>query len=580
MSPIDWVILICTLATIVIYGVYKTYGAKNMNGYLLGDQQAKWWTVGLSVMATQASAITFLSTPGQAYHSGMGFVQFYFGLPIAMVIICVSFIPIYHKLKVYTAYEFLESRFDLKTRSLTAILFLIQRGLGAGITIFAPAIILSTILKWNLNATILIIGTLVIIYTVLGGTRAVNVTQKQQMIIIMIGMIITFFTILNLLPADITFSNALQIAGAGDKLDILDFSFDLENKYTVWTGLTGGVFLMLSYFGTDQSQVARYLSGKSIKESRLGLIFNGLVKVPMQFFILLVGVMVFVFYQFNQAPIFFNKVGVEKVMQSEYKEDFQQIQKDYDQNYQVKKELQLSYASAINTENASEVERLSGEIKKLHTEELVLRDATKELIKKADSNIETNDRDYVFINFILNQLPRGLIGLLLAAILSAAMSSCASELNALGSTTSVDIYKRSLAPGKDEEHYVNASKWLTLLWGVIAIMFAAWGTLFENLIQLVNIIGSLFYGAILGVFVVAFYIRWIKGNAVFISTLISEAIVIYIYYLDIVPYLWLNLIGCVLVLVIAALLQALLPMNLANKTILNNVSHHGADNIK
>ena len=306
MSPIDWVILICTLATIVIYGVYKTYGAKNMNGYLLGDQQAKWWTVGLSVMATQASAITFLSTPGQAYHSGMGFVQFYFGLPIAMVIICVSFIPIYHKLKVYTAYEFLESRFDLKTRSLTAILFLIQRGLGAGITIFAPAIILSTILKWNLNATILIIGTLVIIYTVLGGTRAVNVTQKQQMTIIMIGMIITFFTILNLLPADITFSNALQIAGAGDKLDILDFSFDLENKYTVWTGLTGGVFLMLSYFGTDQSQVQRYLSGKSIKESQLGLLFNAVFKIPMQFFILLVGVMVFVFYQFNPSPLNFN----------------------------------------------------------------------------------------------------------------------------------------------------------------------------------------------------------------------------------------------------------------------------------
>lgn len=559
MSPIDWSILICTLAAIVIYGVYKTYGAKNMDGYLLGDQQAKWWTVGLSVMATQASAITFLSTPGQAYHSGMGFVQFYFGLPIAMVIICVSFIPIYHKLKVYTAYEFLEGRFDLKTRSLTAILFLVQRGLGAGITIFAPAIILSTILKWNLNATILVIGVLVIIYTVLGGTRAVNVTQKQQMTIIMIGMFIAFFTILNLLPADITFSNALQIAGAGDKLDILDFSFDLDNKYTVWTGLTGGVFLMLSYFGTDQSQVARYLSGKSIRESRLGLIFNGLVKVPMQFFILLVGVMVFVFYQFNQAPIFFNEVGIEKVMESQYKEDFEKIQNDYDQNYQAKSELQLSYTAAINTQNDSEAERLSGEIKILHTEELALRDATKEIIKKVDTTIETNDKDYVFIHFILNQLPRGLIGLLLAVILSAAMSSCASELNALGSTTSVDIYKRSLAPGRDEEHYVKASKWLTLLWGVIAIMFAAWGTLFENLIQLVNIIGSLFYGTILGVFIVAFYIKWIKGNAVFLSALISEAIVIYIFYLDVVPYLWLNLIGCVLVVVIASALQALLP---------------------
>lgn len=561
MSPIDWSILICTLATIVIYGVYKTYGAKNMDGYLLGDQQAKWWTVGLSVMATQASAITFLSTPGQAYHSGMGFVQFYFGLPIAMVIICVSFIPIYHKLKVYTAYEFLEGRFDLKTRSLTAILFLIQRGLGAGITIFAPAIILSTILKWNLNATILVIGILVIIYTVLGGTRAVNVTQKQQMTIIMIGMFIAFFTILNLLPQDITFSNALQIAGAGDKLNILDFSFDLENKYTVWTGLTGGVFLMLSYFGTDQSQVARYLSGKSIRESRLGLIFNGLVKVPMQFFILLVGVMVFVFYQFNQAPIFFNNVGVETVLQSEYKEDFEKIQKNYDLNYEEKSKLQLAYASAINADNSTEAERLSGAIKKLHSEELDLRDASKVLIAKADATIETNDKDYVFIHFILNQLPRGLIGLLLAVILSAAMSSCASELNALGSTTSVDIYKRSLAPGRDEKHYVQASKWLTLLWGLIAIAFATWGTLFENLIQLVNIIGSLFYGTILGVFIVAFYLKWIKGNAVFLSALVSEAIVIFIYYLDVVPYLWLNLIGCVLVVVIASLLQGLIFKN-------------------
>lgn len=558
MSPIDWTILICTLAAIVIYGVYKTYDTKNMDGYLLGDQQAKWWTVGLSVMATQASAITFLSTPGQAYHSGMGFVQFYFGLPIAMIIICVSFIPIYHKLKVYTAYEFLEGRFDLKTRSLTAILFLIQRGLGAGITIFAPAIILSTILKWNLNATILVIGVLVIIYTVLGGTKAVNVTQKQQMTIIMIGMFIAFFTILNLLPEDITFSNALQIAGAGDKLDILDFSFDLENKYTVWTGITGGVFLMLSYFGTDQSQVARYLSGKSIRESRLGLIFNGLVKVPMQFFILLVGVMVFVFYQFNQAPIFFNEVGIDKVMESDYKEDFADIQTQYDLNFQQKSELQLAYATAINNANTTEAERLGGEIKKLHNKEIELRNATKQIINNVDDKIETNDKDYVFIHFILNQLPKGLIGLLLAVILSAAMSSCASELNALGSTTSVDIYKRTIAPGRSEQHYVNASKGLTLLWGVIAIAFANLANLFENLIQLVNIIGSLFYGTILGVFIVAFYLKRIKGNAVFISALISELAVIYIFSLDVIPYLWLNLIGCVLVVIFASILQMII----------------------
>lgn len=526
-----------------------------MDSYHLGDQQAKWWTIGLSVMATQASAITFLSTPGQAYHSGMGFVQFYFGLPIAMVIICVSFIPIYHQLKVYTAYEFLEGRFDLKTRTLTAILFLIQRGLGAGITIFAPAIILSTILKWNLNATILIIGALVIVYTVLGGTKAVNVTQKQQMTIIMVGMFIAFFTILSLLPEDVTFSNALRIAGAGDKLNILDFSFDLNNRYTVWTGITGGVFLMLSYFGTDQSQVARYLTAKSVRESRLGLIFNGLLKVPMQFFILLVGVMVFVFYQFHQAPIFFNAVGIEKAHNSQYEAAFIELENEYDINFQQKSALQSSYAQALNQNDAFTIATLNPQIKNLHEKELDIRNRSKEIINKADPTIETNDKDYVFIHFILNQLPKGLIGLLLAVILSAAMSSCASELNALGSTTAIDIYQRSLAPSKDEHHYVKASKLLTLMWGMIAIAFAVWGTLFENLIQLVNIVGSLFYGAILGVFIVAFYLKWIKGNAVFLAALISEALVIIIYKLDWVPYLWLNLIGCALVIVISTIIS-------------------------
>lgn len=558
MSGIDWIILASTLAFIVIYGVYKTYGSKSMDDYLLGQERSKWWTVGLSVMATQASAITFLSTPGQAYHSGMGFVQFYFGLPIAMVIICVSFIPIYHRLKVYTAYEYLETRFDLKTRSLTAVLFLIQRGLGAGITIFAPAIILSTVLRWDLNATILAIGTLVVIYTVIGGTRAVNVTQKQQMTIIMIGMVVAFFTILNLLPEGINFHNALQIAGAGDKMEILDFSFDLENKYTVWTGITGGVFLMLSYFGTDQSQVARYLSGKSIRESQIGLIFNGLLKVPMQFFILLVGVMVFVFYQFHQAPIFFNQVGVEAVEKSDKAQEFASLQSEYDQVYQAKYELQQQYASLLNKEVTQvEIAPIETKIQALHAQELSLRNNAKAIIKSVDNKIETNDKDYVFINFILNYLPKGLIGLLLAVILSAAMSSCASELNALGSTTAVDLYKRSIAPNKDQAHYVSATRWLTLLWGAIAIAFAMWGTLFENLIQLVNIIGSLFYGTILGVFVVGFYLKWIKGNAVFLAALISEALVIAIWYMDVIPFLWLNLVGCALVVVISFLLNML-----------------------
>lgn len=559
MSGIDWIILVCTLSFIVIYGLYKTYGAKSMDDYLLGQERSKWWTVGLSVMATQASAITFLSTPGQAYHSGMGFVQFYFGLPIAMVIICVSFIPIYHKLKVYTAYEYLESRFDLKTRTITAILFLIQRGLGAGITIFAPAIILSTVLHWDLNYTILGIGSLVILYTVLGGTRAVNVTQKQQMTIIMIGMVIAFFTILNLLPEGINFHNALKIAGAGGKMDILDFSFDLENKYTVWTGLTGGVFLMLSYFGTDQSQVARYLSGKSVKESQIGLIFNGLLKVPMQFFILLVGVMVFVFYQFHQAPIFFNPIGLEKVEQSEYADEMNVLQGQYNDIYTSKKSMQAEYAQLIqqSPERNDQITQIESKIQSLHDQELSIRSKVKDIISAVDSSVETNDKDYVFIHFILNQLPRGLIGLLLAVILSAAMSSCASELNALGSTTAVDLYKRSIAPGRSQEHYVMATKGLTFLWGLIAIAFAMWGTLFENLIQLVNIVGSIFYGTILGVFVVGFYMKWVKAHAVFIAAVISQLLVIFIWYQDMIPYLWLNLVGCALVVVISFIIQSI-----------------------
>lgn len=553
MQNIDWIVLIGTLLFIVIYGTWKSRQQRDVGDYLKGGNSANWWTIGLSVMATQASAITFLSTPGQAFHDGMGFVQFYFGLPIAMVIICLVFIPIYHKLKVFTAYEYLETRFDKKTRTLTAILFLIQRGLACGITIFAPSIILSAVLGWNLVYLNIIIGVLVIIYTVSGGTKAVSVTQKQQMAVIFFGMFMAFLLILNYLPLDITFSKALEIAGANGKMDILDFSFDFENRYTFWSGIIGGSFLALSYFGTDQSQVQRYLSGRSVKQSQMGLIMNGMLKVPMQFFILLVGVMVFVFYQFNSSPLHFNPAAVKDVKKSSYAGEYHALEVEKEALDKQLTETQISYGMA---ENEMEKQNLAEEIKALNLSEQTLRDQSVSVIKKANPKAETNDKDYVFIHFILENLPRGLIGLLLAVILSAAMSSTASELNALGSTTAIDLYKRN-RPGKREKHYVAASRGFTLLWGIVAILVASTANLFDNLIQLVNIIGSIFYGNVLGIFLLAFFIRYVRSQAVFIAAIITQIIIIYIWYVDLMPYLWLNLVGCALVMGIAILIQVI-----------------------
>jgi len=547
MVILDWFILLGTLAFIVLYGVWKNRKNNSIEDYLKGGNESRWWTIGLSVMATQASAITFLSTPGQAYHDGMGFVQFYFGLPLAVVVICLFFIPIYHRLKVYTAYEFLEERFDLRTRTLTAILFLVQRGLAAGITIYAPAIILSVVLGWNLKVLILLIGFVVIFYTLIGGTRAVNVTQKQQMFIIFFGMISAFAFIINSFPADVGFVKALTIAGATGKLDVIDFSFDLNNRYTFWSGITGGLFLALSYFGTDQSQVQRYLSGKSLKESQLGLIMNGFLKVPMQFFILLVGVMVFVFYQFEPAPIHFNPKAVEAIENSTYAGEFKVLETHLGE-IQEQKRILLLQPNSIDLK----------EVARLDNTEREIRSEAKNLIKTAAPEIEVNDKDYVFISFILKYLPQGLIGLLLAVILSAAMSSTASELNALAATTVVDLYKRNRSP-QTEQHYVNASKFFTLVWGIIAILFASFGSLVENLIQLVNIIGSIFYGTILGVFVVAIFLKSIKGQAVFYAALVSEAMIIYLFYMDLFSYLWLNVIGTVLTIFLGYLLQFALP---------------------
>ncbi|WP_296384680.1 sodium:solute symporter [Winogradskyella sp.] len=594
---IDWTVLITTLATIVGYGTWKTRGQKNAQDYIKGGNSSKWWTIGLSVMATQASAITFLSTTGQAFSDGMGFVQFYFGLPIAMVIICLVFIPLYHRLKVYTAYEFLENRFDLKTRSLTAILFLIQRGLAAGITIFAPAIILSVVLGWNIVTLNIVIGVLVIIYTVSGGTKAVTVTQKQQMFVIFAGMLAALFIIINLIPDEVSFTDAIDIAGATGRMEVLDFSFDLENRYTVWSGLIGGTFLMLSYFGTDQSQVQRYLSGKSMKEMQMGLLFNGLLKVPMQFFILLVGVMVFVFYQFNPSPLNFIDASTQTVLTSEYGDDYRALQDKQTVLFSEKQKLSLTLAKndnpeakqqlfvldsieksyrleskflikkAVDQDYTVEYNKLQKEVEALQSSSESEAYLTKSaeltaLYKDSAKDTQTNDRDYMFIRFILNNLPKGLIGLLLAVILSAAMSSTASEINALATITSIDLYGRNQKEEKGDAHMVKMTKWFTFGWGIIAIIIACFANLAENLIQLVNIIGSIFYGNVLGIFLLAFFFKHIKGNAVFVGALITQAIVVMGWWFDWMPYLWLNLFGCVVVIFMAHVLQPLLPKKL------------------
>ena len=547
MHLVDWFFLIGTLLFIAIYGVWKNNQHLSIKSYLKGDNKARWWTIGLSVMATQASAITFLSTPGQAYEEGMGFVQFYFGLPFAMIIICLFFLPVYKKLKVYTAYEFLENRFDLKTRTLTAILFLIQRGLAAGITIYAPAIILNVVLGWDFKILVIIIGLMVVFYTFLGGTSAVNVTQKQQMSIIIIGLISAFIVALFKMPESINFSEVLKLASYNEKLNILNFDIDIKSRYTFWSGITGGLFLALSYFGTDQSQVQRYLSGKSLKESQIGLIMNGFLKVPFQFFILLLGVMVFIFYQYETPPIHFNPKNINEIKNSKYANDFLRVKRQFTSTQTKKKKLLLESDFFDNQGHKNEYIKLEKKNKEQ-------RKKVKELILKNNINASTNDRDYIFITFIINHLPKGIIGLLLAVIFAAAMSSTASELNALSATTLIDLYKRH-KPNLTQIHYVNMAKVFTLMWGIIAIIFALSGNLFENLIQLVNIIGSIFYGTILGIFLIAIFVKKIGSNPVFFAAIISELIVITFYYLDFFGYLWLNVIGTFLTISISFIIQ-------------------------
>lgn len=546
MHQDDWIILISTILFIVIYGAYKTRKNKNIQSFLKGNNTSNWFTIGISVMATQASAITFLSTPGQAYYDGMGFLQFYLGLPLAMIIICMFFVPLYHKLKVYTAYEFLENRFDRKTRTLGAILFLIQRGLAAGITIFAPSIILSTVLGIDLKILNFLVGFLVIVYTVTGGTKAVNITQKQQMFVIFLGLFFVFFFLIKKYPENLTVSKFLEYSRSSEKFKILDFSIDPNNRYTFWSGITGGLFLALSYFGTDQSQVQRYISGKSVKEIRLGLIFNGIFKIPMQFFILLLGVMVFVFFEFNKSPVNYNP-QVISYAQKNYSSDFNKILNEYEDLTFEKRKLQQGFLSNDGD--------FPIQLNSIQNKEKELRTNVKELVSTNNNSIEENDKDYVFLHFILNYLPKGLIGLLIAVIICAAMSSTASELNALAATTTIDLYKRNHQIKKSERHYLSASKFFTVMWGIIAIVFASFGTLFENLIQLVNIIGSIFYGTILGIFLVAFFFKKITSNSVFWSACLSQTIIFIIFFTTDISYLWLNFIGAFITVVLSNIIE-------------------------
>ena len=564
MNTLDFIVLFTTMITIVVYGIWKTRGSKGLEGYLRGDSNMKWGTIGLSVMATQASAITFLSMPGQSYRDGMGFIQIYFGMPFAIIIIAAFVVPLYHRMKVYTAYEFLENRFDLKSRALTAFLFLVSRGLQAGITIYAPAIILSLILGWDINITILIIGVLVIIYTVSGGTRAVAETQKYQMIVIMAGMVFAFVILLMRLPEGMDFSNAMVVATEMGKMQAIDLNFDPTSRYNIWSGLFAGLFLSLAYFGTDQSQVQRYISGKSVKEIRAGLLFNGIFKIPMQYSILLVGVLVFVFYQFTQPPIFFNEVGLDKGYQSKYVSELRLIESEHIAVFEDKRDAIQSMVEANKSGNHEAVKKLSQEANLLNQKQLDLEKEASDILIKADPDIYAKDSDFVFITFVMNFLPHGIIGLLIAVIFSAAMSSSSSELSALGSTTTIDFYKRMVNKDGSDKQNVFMSRLFTVFWGVLALLFAIFASQLDNLIQAVNIIGSVFYGPILGIFIVAFAVKFVKGHAVFIAVVISEIAIIVLYFMGRngsfeLGYLWLNPIGAMLVVFISMMIQLMLP---------------------
>ncbi|MGF1533143.1 MAG: sodium:solute symporter [Bernardetiaceae bacterium] len=566
MTSLDWSILIAVQVFIIAFGIWKSRGSRDMKGYLLSNRDTPWFTVGLSIMATQASAITFLSAPGQAYTDGMRFIHIYLGMPLAMIVLSVAVVPIYHRMNVYTAYEYLEKRFDLPTRLLAAFLFLSQRGLAAGFTIFAPALVLSSLLGWNIYGLNLAIGLAVILYTVSGGTKAVSQTQKQQMAVILIGMVLAGVLLVRLLPESVSFGDALHIAGKMERLNAIDFTFDLSSKYNIWSGILGGFFLMLSYFGTDQSQVQRYLSGKSIGQSRLGLLFNAMIKIPMQFSILFIGAMLYVFYIFEPPPLTFNRVQAAQVAQSP---DYQDLMTEHQRLYEAKKNTAFAFVEALHAENTTDLSQTTATLKALEGQQKALKAQSDALIEAQAAQADTNDTNYIFIHFVQDHLPSGLLGLIVAVILSASMSSTSSELNALASTTIIDFYKRLIKPEASDRHYLWVSRLATAFWGGYAILFAFFANRLGTLIEAVNVLGSLVYGTILGIFLVAFFVPTAKARHTFWAAVASEIGVLTIHGLNYlgytqVPYLWYNVIGCLPVVALAWALSQQPPKDAAS----------------
>ena len=555
MKTADWFVLAGTLFAIVAYGVWKGRRQKRLEQYLLADRQLQWYTIALSVMATQASAITFLSTPGQAYTDGMRFVQFYLGLPVAMVILSITAVPIYHRLKVFTAYEYLETRFGVGTRTLTTLIFLLQRGLGTAMTLYAPALIMSLVLGWNIQLTTFAIGILVIIYTTTGGTKAVSWTHMHQLVISLSGMAVALVVAIRSLPQEVGFVDAVRVAGRMGRINVIDFSFDLTTPYNFWSGLFGGLMVALAYFGTDQSQVQRYLTGETVTQSRLGLLFNGMVKVPMQFFILFVGAMVFVFYQFAQPPVSFNRVQAERLRASQYGAEFAALEATHAQTFEQKRAAAMKLAQAMDADDAAAVNASTAELQSLQQRDAATRKSASDLIRRNDPKADAKDTDYVFLTFVIQNLPTGLVGVLMASIFCAAMSATASGLNSLASTSAVDIWKRLLTPNLTDHQYVLVSKGMTLFWGLFCIGFASYANRLGSLIEAVNQVGSLFYGTMLAIFLVAFYLPKIGGTAVFWGAIISEAAIFYCKFFTNVAWLWWNVVGCVVGVGAAVLIQ-------------------------
>ena len=559
MQTIDWIVLLGTLAFVVFYGVWKSRNVGTSENFLAGKHDLPWWTIGLSIMATQASAITFLSTPGQGFSDGMQFVQYYFGMPIAMIFLCIFVLPVYYRLRVTTAYEYLEQRFDLRMRALTAGLFLIQRGMAAAISIYAPSIILSAVFGWNLALTNFMMCVFVVIYTTTGGSKAVSKTQELQMTIMLSGLVLAFILVLKKLPDGVGLTEAWQIAGATGKTQVLDWSFHWEDRYNVWSGILGATFLFLSYFGTDQSQVGRYLSGKSLRESRFGLLFNGFVKIPMQFLVLSVGVMVFVFYQYTKPPLYFNQANRAKVEGTAQEAGFERLEAHADSLFLQKQSVLKDLTTGLKAGDKALADKAQTELQSLENQRTGLRNEAEALVKQAAPGVDPKDKDFIFIDFILNHIPAGLIGLMIAMIFCASWSTTASEISALTATSVSDIYRRMFVPGRDDHHYFRVSKIATVIWGGIITIFAIYFELFDNLIQAVNMIGSLFYGTILGIFFTAFFLKKVGGQAVFWAAVVTQSVIAYLFFgVSKDPFLWYNPLGCGLVMGLSLIFERVL----------------------